>query len=108
MGFQTGSRQRPGELRGVLGLDQNLIPLATSQALQRSRSRTEHHHFTGRHTFQTACSAAQMMGDPFYWNALYNMVIYVAMILVEYAIAFGLALLLNAEIRARKFWRVVL
>ena len=26
---------------------------------------------------------------------------------VEYAIAFGLALLLNAEIRARKFFRVV-
>ena len=34
------------------------------------------------------------------------MVIYVLMIAVEYAIAFGLALLLNAEIRARKFWRV--
>ena len=29
------------------------------------------------------------------------------MVLVEYAIAFGLALLLNAEIRARKFFRVV-
>jgi multiple sugar transport system permease protein len=28
-------------------------------------------------------------------------------VIVEYAIAFGLALLLNAEIRARKFWRVV-
>ena len=27
-------------------------------------------------------------------------------ILVEYAVAFGLALLLNAEIRARKFFRV--
>ncbi len=48
----------------------------------------------------------QMMGDPFYWNALYNMVIYTAVILVEYAIAFGLALLLNADIKARKFWRV--
>ena len=48
----------------------------------------------------------QMMEDPFYWNALYNMVIYTAMTLVEYAIAFGLALLLNADIRARKFWRV--
>ena len=34
------------------------------------------------------------------------MAIYVIVILVEYAIAFGLALLLNAEIRARKFWRV--
>ena len=34
------------------------------------------------------------------------MVWYVLAILVEYAIAFGLALLLNAEIRARKFFRV--
>jgi multiple sugar transport system permease protein len=49
----------------------------------------------------------QMWGDPFYWNALKNMVYYVAAIAVEYAIAFGLALLLNADIRARKFWRVV-
>lgn len=48
----------------------------------------------------------QMWGDPFYWNALGNMVIYVAAILVEYAIAFGLALILAGQIRARKFWRV--
>ncbi len=48
----------------------------------------------------------QLFGDPFYWNAMRNMVIYVLFVLVEYAIAFGLALLLNAEIRARKFWRV--
>ena len=49
----------------------------------------------------------QMLGDPFYWNALKNMVYYVLAIIVEYAIAFGLALLLNAQIRARKFFRVV-
>jgi len=49
----------------------------------------------------------QLFRDPFYWNAMRNMVIYVLFVLVEYAIAFGLALLLNAEIRARKFWRVV-
>lgn len=49
----------------------------------------------------------QLFRDPFYWNALGNMVYYVLMVLVEYTIAFGLALLLNAEIRARKFWRVV-
>jgi multiple sugar transport system permease protein len=49
----------------------------------------------------------QMWSDPFYWNALGNMVIYVLAILVEYAVAFGLALLLNAQIVARKFWRVV-
>ena len=48
----------------------------------------------------------QLLRDPFYWNAMVNMVIYVLFVLVEYAIAFGLALLLNAEIRARKFWRV--
>lgn len=44
--------------------------------------------------------------DPFYRNALLNMVWYTAAILVEYVIAFGLALLLNAQIRGRKFWRV--
>ena len=49
----------------------------------------------------------QMWADPFYWNALWNMVIYVLAILVEYAVAFGLAMLLNAQIVARKFWRVV-
>ena len=48
----------------------------------------------------------QMWADPFYWNALKNMVYYTAAILVEYAIAFGLALLLNSEIRAQKFFRV--
>ncbi len=35
------------------------------------------------------------------------MVFYVLAVLVQYAIAFGLALLLNADIRARKFFRVV-
>lgn len=48
----------------------------------------------------------QMMRDPFYWNAMLNMVWYVLAIAVEYAIAFGLALTLNSEIRARKFFRV--
>lgn len=48
----------------------------------------------------------QMWNDAFYWNALANMVWYCLAILVEYAVAFGLALLLNAEIRARKFFRV--
>lgn len=48
----------------------------------------------------------QMWGDPFFWNALLNMVWYTLAILVEYAIAFGLALALNAQIRARKFFRV--
>ena len=60
---------------------------------------------TGRQ-FNGLDNVRQMMSDPFYWNALTNMVIYTLAILVEYAVAFGLALLLNAEIRARKFWRV--
>ena len=48
----------------------------------------------------------QLLGDRYFWNALLNMVFYVLAVLVQYAIAFGLALLLNAEIRARKFFRV--
>jgi multiple sugar transport system permease protein len=48
----------------------------------------------------------QMWGDPFYWNALRNMVWYTLAIIVEYAIAFGLALILASDIRARKFFRV--
>ncbi len=48
----------------------------------------------------------QMWQDDFYWNALTNMVWYTLAIIVEYAIAFGLALLLNSQIRARKFFRV--
>jgi multiple sugar transport system permease protein len=60
---------------------------------------------TGR-KFNGLDNVRQMLSDPFYWNALLNMVYYVAAVFVEYAIAFGLALLLNAEIRARKFFRV--
>ena len=62
--------------------------------------------FAGRR-FNGLDNFRQMMQDPFYWNALRNMVWYVLAVLVEYAIAFGLALLLNAQIRARKFFRVV-
>lgn len=47
-----------------------------------------------------------LFNDEYYWNALGNMVFYVAAVLVQYVIAFGLALLLNADIRARKFFRV--
>lgn len=57
-------------------------------------------HFIGLGNF------VQMFHDTSYWNAMANMVFYLAAVLVEYAIAFGLALLLNAEIRARKFFRV--
>lgn len=48
-----------------------------------------------------------LLADPYFWNALLNMVFYVLAVLVQYAIGFGLALILNAEIRARKFFRVV-
>ena len=48
----------------------------------------------------------QLVNDPFYLNALLNMIFYVCAVLFEYALAFCLALLLNAEIKARKFWRV--
>jgi len=57
-------------------------------------------------TFNGFDNLRQMWADPFYWNALRNMVWYLLVILVEYAIAFGLALLLNAQIVARKFFRV--
>ena len=60
---------------------------------------------TGRQ-FNGLANVRQMWADPFYWNALLNMVWYTLAILVEYAIAFGLALALNAEIKARKFFRV--
>jgi len=48
----------------------------------------------------------RMLSDPFYWNALVNMAWYTLGVLVEYAIAFGLALLLSSQIRARRFFRV--
>lgn len=47
-----------------------------------------------------------LLADAYFWNALLNMVYYVLFVLVQYAIAFGLALLLNADIKARKFFRV--
>jgi len=47
-----------------------------------------------------------LFADEYYWNALGNMVFYVVSVLGQYAIAFGLALLLNADIKARKFFRV--
>jgi multiple sugar transport system permease protein len=60
---------------------------------------------TGRQ-FNGLANFYQLMNDAYFWNALGNMVFYVATVLVQYAIAFGLALLLNADIRAQKFFRV--
>ena len=62
--------------------------------------------FDGRH-FNGADNFFAMLKDPYYWNSILNMLYYVVAILVEYALAFGLALLLNSEIKARKFFRVV-
>jgi multiple sugar transport system permease protein len=61
--------------------------------------------FSGR-KFNGLDNFWQMLADPYYRNALFNMALYVLAVLVEYVIAFGLALLLNAQIRARKFFRV--
>lgn len=47
-----------------------------------------------------------LFSDSYFWNAMLNMLYYVLAVLAQYAIAFGLALLLNAEIRGRKFFRV--
>jgi multiple sugar transport system permease protein len=58
------------------------------------------HHFNGLGNLRT------LWADSYFWNALGNMVFYVATVAVQYVIAFGLALLLNADIRARKFFRV--
>ena len=59
-------------------------------------------------TFNGLDNVRQMWDDPFYWNALKNMVWYTIVIIIEYAVAFGLAILLNSQIRARKFFRVCL
>lgn len=61
---------------------------------------------TGRQ-FNGLANLRQLVGDAYFWNALLNMGFYVLGVLVQYGIAFGLALLLNAEIRGRKFFRVV-
>ena len=58
------------------------------------------HHFNGLNNLRT------LWADSYFWNALGNMVFYVSTVIVQYVIAFGLALLLNADIRGRKFFRV--
>lgn len=62
--------------------------------------------FEGPH-FNGLGNLIAMFHDSSYWNALGNMVFYALAVLAEYVVAFGLALLLNANIRARKFFRVV-
>lgn len=61
---------------------------------------------TGRQ-FNGIDNLRSLLADAYFWNALLNMAFYVMAVLVQYAIAFALALLLNADIKARKFFRVV-
>lgn len=49
----------------------------------------------------------QLFNDSGYWNAMRNMAFYVSAVLVQYVVAFVLAILLNQSIRGRKFFRVV-
>ena len=60
---------------------------------------------TGQH-FNGLANFYQLIGDERVWNALANMVFYVGTVLVQYAIAFGLALLLNSDIKGQRFFRV--
>lgn len=60
----------------------------------------EGHHLNGFNNIKL------MLNDEYFWNALWNMLWYVLAVFAQYVLAFGLALLLNAEIRARKFFRV--
>ncbi len=63
-------------------------------------SQLEGRHFNGLDNLKS------LFHDAYFWNALGNMVYYVLAVLVQYAIAFSLALMLNTDIRARKFFRV--
>ncbi|TJV46146.1 MAG: sugar ABC transporter permease [Mesorhizobium sp.] len=59
----------------------------------------------GRH-FNGLANLRQMWADAYFWNAMENMVWYCLAVVPEYVIAFGLALILNAQVRAQKFFRV--
>ena len=61
--------------------------------------------FEGRQ-FNGLDNVRELLQDTYYWNALKNTVYYIATIAVEFVIAFGLALLINTQIRARKFFRI--
>jgi multiple sugar transport system permease protein len=62
--------------------------------------------FEGRQ-FNGLDNFRELLQDTYYWGALKNTVYYIATVAVEFVMAFALALLLNAQIRARKFFRVV-
>jgi multiple sugar transport system permease protein len=57
--------------------------------------------FTGLGNFE------RLFSDRGFWVAMQNMAYYVAAVLAQYVIAYGLAILLNQPVRGRKFFRVV-
>src|SRR5215212_9228303 len=57
--------------------------------------------FTGLENF------SRLFADRAFWAAMENMAYYVAAVMAQYVIAYGLAILLNQPIRGRKFFRVV-
>ncbi|MFL5760301.1 MAG: carbohydrate ABC transporter permease [Thermomicrobiales bacterium] len=58
-------------------------------------------HFNGLDNFR------RLVHDGDYWRVIGNNFKYLIGVLIQYVIAFGLALLLNQNIRGRKFFRVV-
>ncbi len=61
--------------------------------------------FEGRQ-FNGLDNVRELLQDTYYWGALKNTVFYIAMVAVEFVVAFSLALLINTQIRARKFFRI--
>jgi len=61
--------------------------------------------FEGRQ-FNGLDNVRELIQDTYYWGALKNTVYYIATVAVEFVIAFVLALLINAQIRARKLFRI--
>jgi multiple sugar transport system permease protein len=61
--------------------------------------------FEGRQ-FNGLDNFRELLQDTYYWGALKNTVYYIATVAVEFVMAFALALLLNSQIRARKFFRI--
>src|SRR5215210_1607630 len=57
--------------------------------------------FTGLDNFR------RLFADRAFWVAMRNMAYYSAAVLAQYVIAYGLAILLNQQVRGRKFFRVV-
>ena len=57
--------------------------------------------FTGLDNFR------RLFSDRAFWVAMQNMVYYVAAVLAQYVIAYGLAILLTQQVKGRKFFRVV-